>query len=773
MRKRLRKQIISIIAACMIITVIPVNAVVYGAQIDNSEDSDTEVTINNSEDVNAFSTKAIPGDSISFQADIRTKYVTAQGYNSSYPMEHPISKYEWNVKCSSGDRDTITITPDSKNQSKCCIGISKDTNVNTVIVSLKITFTDSNGNIKTKSSNNYTVLINHVKYEVNCNMPENLPLNESVVLTPSLSRTDGSGTSIVDNKDVSYRIKAVRDGFPVVDNGDGTFTLTRNASGDFNVRVEAIYNRSMYSRTYSVGRMEKWIEFSSNFYDYEGAQDGTLCLNTSSLKGKDFGLDVYYYISDSDEAKAQRLDKSNYSIRYTDDKSTIYLLLDEDWENTILKQNRKFNLIVAATVGTKELGRCKTSVFTNLEYYPFDAQNLAKGASQRIRGIGTVRIVLDTSTSGFYVYLIDSIESKDTNILSVRKENDDWIYNGIKAGTAYVTVNYHYFKNSKVVYDQRTVPVTVNSEDSGNNNSNLDANGKYNIYDRSQSLSIINDKTIGLNIMFRSPDVYCPIARVTYMDSPYDVFYVYIDMDYNTKIHTVPIRLNSGEITRKLKVEMLAFDKKTVVDTIYTSAEDYAKSLLAGNSTEYTKYKPLVRAMLNYGAASQKYFEFRTDELANRSLSSSDRMVDSIPQSVLQKYNLIKNIQETNGLSYHGTSLVLGDECVARMYFKLDADRDISNYNFWIQKDKTSSVRLRPYKKGDLYYIDFKSPNLSFFDDIVLTVEDERGGHHTEQFSYTPLNYIARAYATGKADAKMKDLLNSLYWFEYQKKQVN
>lgn len=62
--------------------------------------------------------------------------------------------------------------------------------------------------------------------------------------------------------------------------------------------------------------------------------------------------------------------------------------------------------------------------------------------------------------------------------------------------------------------------------------------------------------------MFRSPDVYCPIARVTYMDSPYDVFYVYIDMDYNTKIHTVPIRLNSGEITRKLKVEMLAFDKK-------------------------------------------------------------------------------------------------------------------------------------------------------------------------------------------------------------------
>ena len=58
MRKRLRKQIISIIAACMIITVIPVNAVVYGAQIDNSEDSDTEVTINNSEECQCFFNKS-------------------------------------------------------------------------------------------------------------------------------------------------------------------------------------------------------------------------------------------------------------------------------------------------------------------------------------------------------------------------------------------------------------------------------------------------------------------------------------------------------------------------------------------------------------------------------------------------------------------------------------------------------------------------------------------------------------------------------------------
>ena len=59
-----------------------------------------------------------------------------------------------------------------------------------------------------------------------------------------------------------------------------------------------------------------------------------------------------------------------------------------------------------------------------------------------------------------------------------------------------------------------------------------------------------------------------------------------------------------------------------MLDTFSTSVEDYAKSLLASNTKEDAAYKPVVKAMLNYGAASQQYFGFMTYALANRSLTT-------------------------------------------------------------------------------------------------------------------------------------------------------
>ena len=37
--------------------------------------------------------------------------------------------------------------------------------------------------------------------------------------------------------------------------------------------------------------------------------------------------------------------------------------------------------------------------------------------------------------------------------------------------------------------------------------------------------------------------------------------------------------------------------------------------------------------MLNYGAASQQYFEFMTYALANRSLTNADKTIQQIPQA--------------------------------------------------------------------------------------------------------------------------------------------
>ena len=219
---------------------------------------------------------------------------------------------------------------------------------------------------------------------------------------------------------------------------------------------------------------------------------------------------------------------------------------------------------------------------------------------------------------------------------------------------------------------------------------------------------------------FKTVNCYCNMVRVSYADQPDKVFYLPVKNDYSARIHSLSVRVNSGEITQEMKLEFLDYSSN-VIDTVNTSVEKYAKALLASNDAAYAKYKPLVKAMLNYGA-----------------------------------------------------SLVLQDKCVTRLYFKLDPDRDISNYSFSLRIEKHENSEtytgIIPKTKDGLYYIELN--NATLFDSAYFQIYDERYYYGSDGFSYSPLNYIARAYSSNSLDAKTKNLFNALYWFEYQKQQL-
>ena len=296
---------------------------------------------------------------------------------------------------------------------------------------------------------------------------------------------------------------------------------------------------------------------------------------------------------------------------------------------------------------------------------------------------------------------------------------------------------------------------------------------KPQITDKKMNLSLIDDNSIGLNMYFKIVNCDCNMVRVSYADQPDKVFYLPVKHDYSAGIHSLSVRVNSGEITQEMKLEFLDYSSN-VIDTVNTSVEKYAKALLASNDAAYAKYKPLVKAMLNYGAASQQYFGFKTNNLANSSLSASDKVVSDIPQSVIVRNNLIKKLNKINGLTYYGASLVLQDKCVTRLYFKLDPDRDISNYSFSLRIEKHENSEtytgIIPKTKDGLYYIELN--NATLFDSAYFKIYDERYYYGSDGFSYSPLNYIARAYSSNSLDAKTKNLFNALYWFEYQKQQL-
>ena len=163
-----------------------------------------------------------------------------------------------------------------------------------------------------------------------------------------------------------------------------------------------------------------------------------------------------------------------------------------------------------------------------------------------------------------------------------------------------------------------------------------------------------------------------------------------------------------------------------MLDTFSASVEDYAKSLLASNTKEYAAYKPVVKAMLNYGAASQQYFGFMTYALANRSLTNADKTIQQIPQATLKQYASNSSIRQfsMSGIDYYGSSLVVGDDVKLRHYFKLDSGRDISNYSFttYVGGDMIGYATPCRSKDKDMYYIEVTCTlKISLFGNVILT----------------------------------------------------
>ena len=75
-----------------------------------------------------------------------------------------------------------------------------------------------------------------------------------------------------------------------------------------------------------------------------------------------------------------------------------------------------------------------------------------------------------------------------------------------------------------------------------------------------------------------------------------------------------------------------------VIGEVTTSVKEYALKIINSNDEKYEKYKNLAKTILNYGAASQEYFNYYVDSLANSDLTISDKKIDDIPNDQLLKY---------------------------------------------------------------------------------------------------------------------------------------
>jgi len=153
---------------------------------------------------------------------------------------------------------------------------------------------------------------------------------------------------------------------------------------------------------------------------------------------------------------------------------------------------------------------------------------------------------------------------------------------------------------------------------------------------------------------------------------------------------------SDGSISNKFSCKLAAKQMSdTVVAQMYTSdgtpvgeaksytIRRYCDAVISAYSADsrYTDLVELMRAMLNYGAASQLLFNYNTGDLANSALT--DTTLPVLTEAMMNPYAPVITDND-DGISLSSLSLLFESTTKVRFYFTLDGSKSIDAYTFLV-----------------------------------------------------------------------------------------
>ena len=175
------------------------------------------------------------------------------------------------------------------------------------------------------------------------------------------------------------------------------------------------------------------------------------------------------------------------------------------------------------------------------------------------------------------------------------------------------------------------------------------------------------------------------------------------------------------------------------------SVRAYADVILADETK--ADCHELVKAMLNYGAASQLHFAYNTGNLANDGIDFSAAAPEG--ESAVAMEGAVA------GVNFYGASLLHKDKIAVRFYFT----GDITDCVFTDANGNTYT----PTEKNDMFYVEVAGINpQDLGNDVVITVTK---GTEKVSVGYSPLDYIVRMYNKSADGDTIKALVQALYGY--------
>ena len=215
--------------------------------------------------------------------------------------------------------------------------------------------------------------------------------------------------------------------------------------------------------------------------------------------------------------------------------------------------------------------------------------------------------------------------------------------------------------------------------------------------------------------------------------------------------HVFKCNVSAKDMASTIKAQIINGDKQ---GTEYKySVKDYADYLLTHTDDDvtYANAAPLVKKLLNYGAASQTYFGI-AGTAVNAGLSEDERVIGNVPIPEKFMYN-DKNTNLPTGVTFAGATLSLKSETTLSLYFTGLPDNTVFACD---GKDNVESVKNGSYMVARIRGIKAKELEKDF----IVTFNG-----NSNSVTYNPMTYCYNVLNSETADDNLKNVCKALYQY--------
>ncbi len=210
-------------------------------------------------------------------------------------------------------------------------------------------------------------------------------------------------------------------------------------------------------------------------------------------------------------------------------------------------------------------------------------------------------------------------------------------------------------------------------------------------------------------------------------------------------------RVAAKEMAENIKVELVAGNASLA--NAECSVRSYAERAFA--YSDDAKLVAMMKAMLNYGAASQMLFGHNTGDLANSILEAGDKAVAAVEANNVTAAVVNGSV---TGITNNGFSCILETKTTIRHYFTI-ASGSTAGYTFKVGETTVEPVRTAD---GTMYYVDI--PDISATDlgaEYVVTITN---GSETQTITASVHSYMSSVIANKENTTLVSaELLNTVY----------